>query len=341
MNNILENKLIGDENNIVFYTDEENDVNVEVVLQNEDVWLNTQAIAKLFDVNDKAIYKHIANIYEQEELEENSTFSILESIGKNGHKYKTKYYNLDMIISIGYRVNSKKAVKFRKWANKIIKEYMIKGFALDDNRFLKGGKINQQYFDELLERIKNIRVSERMAYQKIMDLFIATAVDYNKEAEEAYMFFKIVQNKLHYAITGKTAAELIFERVDSEKANMGLTSWKNSPDGLIYKYDVSIAKNYLLKEELEKLNDLTNLFLDIAETEAKEQKIITMSGWIEVTDDLLKYRKKNILKDAGKITHKQAVEKANNEYEKFRVKQDTEYISSMDKMLDKYLKENK
>lgn len=341
MNNILENKLIGDENNIVFYTDKENDVNVEVVLQNEDVWLNTQAIAKLFDVNDKAIYKHIANIYEQEELEENSTFSILESIGKNGHKYKTKYYNLDMIISIGYRVNSKKAVKFRKWANKIIKEYMIKGFALDDNRFLKGGKINQQYFDELLERIKNIRVSERMAYQKIMDLFIATAVDYNKEAEEAYMFFKIVQNKLHYAITGKTAAELIFERVDSEKANMGLTSWKNSPDGLIYKYDVSIAKNYLLKEELEKLNDLTNLFLDIAETEAKEQKIITMSGWIEVTDDLLKYRKKNILKDAGKITHKQAVEKANNEYEKFRVKQDTEYISSMDKMLDKYLKENK
>lgn len=341
MNNILENKLIGDENNIVFYTDEENDVNVEVVLQNEDVWLNTQAIAKLFDVNDKAIYKHIANIYEQEELEENSTFSILESIGKNGHKYKTKYYNLDMIISIGYRVNSKKAVKFRKWANKIIKEYMIKGFALDDNRFLKGGKINQQYFDELLERIKNIRVSERMAYQKIMDLFIATAVDYNKEAEEAYMFFKIVQNKLHYAITGKTAAELIFERVDSEKANMGLTSWKNSPDGLIYKYDVSIAKNYLLKEELEKLNDLTNLFLDIAETEAKEQKIITMSGWIEVTDDLLKYRKKNILKDAGKITHKQAVEKANNEYEKFRIKQDTEYISSMDKMLDKYLKENK
>ena len=195
-------------------------------------------------------------------------------------------------------------------------------------------------FEELLERIKTIRVSERMSYQKIMDLFIATAVDYNKDSEEAYTFFKIVQNKLHYAITGKTAAELIFERVDSQKVNMGLTSWKNSPDGLIYKYDVTIAKNYLLKEELEKLNDLTNLFLDVAETEAKEQKTITMNDWIEVADDLLKYRKKNILKDAGKISHKQAVEKANKEYEKYRVKQDTEYISSMDKMLDKYLSEN-
>lgn len=342
MNNILENKLIGDENNIVFYTDEENDVNVEVVLQNEDVWLNVESLTKLFKIDRTGITRHINNIYKDEELEEESTCAKIAHMGNNNkQQYITKYYNLDMIISIGFRVNSKPAIKFRTWANKVIKEYMIKGFALDDNRFLKGGKINQQYFDELLERIKNIRVSERMAYQKIMDLFIATSVDYNKEAEEAYMFFKIVQNKLHYAITGKTAAELIFERVDSEKANMGLTSWKNSPDGLIYKYDVSIAKNYLLKEELEKLNDLTNLFLDIAETEAKEQKIITMSGWIEVTDDLLKYRKKNILKDAGKITHKQAVEKANNEYEKFRVKQDTEYISSMDKMLDKYLKENK
>lgn len=344
MNNILENKLIGDENNIVFYTDEENDVNVEVVLQNEDVWLNIESLTKLFKIDRTGITRHINNIYKDEELEENSTCAKFAQVQKEGNRSVTRnisYYNLDMIISIGFRVNSKPAIKFRTWANKVIKEYMIKGFALDDNRFLKGGKINQQYFDELLERIKNIRVSERMAYQKIMDLFIATAVDYNKEAEEAYMFFKIVQNKLHYAITGRTAAELIFERVDSEKANMGLTSWKNSPDGLIYKYDVSIAKNYLLKEELEKLNDLTNLFLDIAETEAKEQKIITMSGWIEVTDDLLKYRKKNILKDAGKITHKQAVEKANNEYEKFRVKQDTEYISSMDKMLDKYLKENK
>ena len=246
-----------------------------------------------------------------------------------------------MIISIGFRINSKPAIKFRTWANKVIKEYMIKGFALNDDRFINGNKFETRYFDELLERIKTIRVSERMSYQKIMDLFIATAVDYNKDSEEAYTFFKMVQNKLHYAITGKTAAELIFERVDSDKDNMGLTTWKNSPDGLIYKYDISIAKNYLLKEELEKLNDLTNLFLDVAETEAKEQKTITMNGWIEVADDLLKYRKKNILIDAGKISHKQAIEKANKEYDKFRVKQDINYISSMDKMLGKYLNENK
>ena len=338
----MDNKLIGNENDIIFYTDEDGNLNVEVVLQNEDVWLNVNAIAELFDVQRPAITKHINNIYNENELEEKSTCSKMEHMGNSDKQiYQTKYYNLDMIISIGFRVNSKKAIKFRTWANKIIKEYMIKGFALNDDRFVNGNKFEIKYFDELLERIKTIRVSERMAYQKIMDLFIATAIDYNKDTEEAYTFFKMVQNKLHYAITGKTAAELIFERVDSDKVNMGLTTWKNSPDGLIYKYDISIAKNYLLKEELEKLNDLTNLFLDVAETEAKEQKTITMNGWIEVADDLLKYRKKNILKDAGKISHKQAIEKANKEYDKFRVKQDINYISSMDKMLGKYLNENK
>ena len=341
-NNKIDNNIIGNENNIIFYTDGENDVNVEVILQNENVWLNIDSLSKLFKIDRTGITRHINNIYLDEDLEEDSTCAKIAHMGNNNkQKYTTKYYNLDMIISIGFRVNSKTAIKFRTWANKIIKEYMIKGFALNDRRFIEGNKFDIRYFDELLERIKTIRVSERMAYQKIMDLFIATSIDYNKDSEEAYAFFKIVQNKLHYAITGKTAAELIFERVDSQKENMGLTSWKNSPDGLIYKYDVSIAKNYLQKEELEKLNDLTNLFLDVAETEAKEQKTITMNKWIEVADDLLKYRKKNILKDAGKVSHKQAVEKANNEYEKFRVKQDAEYISSMDKMLDKYLKDEK
>ena len=337
----INDKLIGDENNIIFYTDEKDNVNVEVILKDEDVWLNVNAIAKLFEVQRPAIYKHISNIFNEGELEENSVCSILEYTASDNKKYKTKYYNLDMIISIGFRINSKKAIKFRTWANKVIKEYMVKGFDIDDYRFVNGNRFETRYFDELLERIKTIRVSERMAYQKIMDLFIATAVDYDKNSEEAYTFFKIVQNKLHYAITGKTAAELIFERANANKEHMGLTSWKNSPDGLIYKYDVTIAKNYLQKEELEKLNDLTNLFLDVAETEAKEQKTMTMNNWIEVADDLLKYRKKEILKDAGKVSHKQAVEKANSEYEKFRVKQDAEYISSMDKMLDKYLKENK
>ena len=343
-NSEIEDKLIGDENNIVFYTDEEENVSVEVILQNENVWLNIESLTKLFKIDRTGISRHINNIYKDEELEENSTCAKIAQVQKEGNRSVTRnisYYNLDMIISIGFRVNSKPAIKFRTWANKVIKEYMIKGFALNDDRFMSGNKFDTKYFDELLERIKAIRVSERMAYQKIMDLFIATAVDYNKDSEEAYTFFKIVQNKLHYAITGKTAAELIFERVNSEKIHMGLTSWKNSPDGLIYKYDVSIAKNYLQKEELEKLNDLTNLFLDVAETEAKEQKTMTMNDWIKVADDLLKYRKKNILKDAGKVSHKQAVEKANKEYEKFRVKQDEEYISSMDKLLSKYLSENK
>ncbi len=227
----MNNKLIGNKNNIVFYTDEEGNTNIEVILQDEDVWLNVQAIAELFDVNDKAIYKHITNIYEQEELEENSTFSILETIGKNGHKYKTKYYNLDMIISIGYRVNA-------------------------------------------------------------------------------------------------------------EKENMGLTTWKEAPDGMIYKYDVTIAKNYLNEGELKKLNNLTNFFLDYAETMAEENQIMTMKDWINETDNLLKFRKKEILKDSGKISHRQAVKKAEKEYEKFRVKQDMQYISSMDEMYQKYLKEN-
>lgn len=342
-NNIIDDKLIGNENNIVFYTDDEDNVNIEVLLQNENVWLNIESLTKLFKIDRTGITRHINNIYKDEELEEDATCAKIAQVQKEGTRRVTRnisYYNLDMIISIGFRVNSKPAIKFRKWSNKVIKEYMVKGFALNDDRFINGNKFDARYFDELLERIKTIRVSERMSYQKIMDLFIATAVDYNKDSEEAYTFFKIVQNKLHFAITGKTAAELIFERVDANKEHMGLTSWKNSPEGLIYKYDVSIAKNYLQKEELEKLNDLTNLFLDVAETEAKEQKTMTMNNWIEVADDLLKYRKKNILKDAGKISHKQAVEKANSEYEKYRVKQDNEYISSMDKMLNKYLKEN-
>ena len=337
----MNNKLIGNKNNIVFYTDEEGNTKIEVVLQNEDVWLNVNAIAELFDVQRPAIYKHISNIFTEEELEEKSVCSILEYTASDNKNYKTKYYNLDMIISIGYRVNSKKAVKFRQWANKIIKEYMVKGFALDDDRFLKGGKVNRQYFDELLERIKVIRTSERMAYQKITDLFIATSIDYDKKSEEAYTFFKIVQNKLHYAITGHTAAELIYNRVNAEKENMGLTTWKEAPDGMIYKYDVSIAKNYLNEDEMKRLNNLTNFFLDYAESMAEENQVMTMKDWINETDNLLKFRKKEILKDSGKISHKQAVEKAEKEYEKFRVKQDMQYISSMDAMYQRYLTENK
>ncbi len=329
------------ENNIIFYTDEDNNVKIEVILENENVWLTQNSLAKLFDTTRNNITMHIKNIFTDEELEIESVSKENLLTANDGKKYKTKLYNLDMIISLGFRVNSKKAIKFRTWANKIIKEYMIKGFALDDDRFLKGGKVNQKYFDELLERIKVIRTSERMAYQKITDIFMTTSIDYDKNSEEAYTFFKIVQNKLHYAITGHTAAELIYERVDSEKINMGLTNWKEAPDGMIYKYDISVAKNYLNENELKKLNNLTTLFLDYAETMAEEEQVMTMKDWINETDNLLKFRKKEILKDFGKVSHKQAIEKANNEYEKYRVKQDEQYISSMDEMYKKYLEENK
>ena len=334
----MDNKLIGTENNIVFYEDENKNTKVEVRLQDEDVWLNVNAIANLFNVGRSAITKHINNIYNDEELSENSTCSILEHMGNDGKQhYKTKYYNLDMIISIGFRVNSKTAIKFRTWANKLIKEYIVKGFNLNDDRFIKGNKFDKKYFDELLERIKTIRVSERMSYQKITDLFITTSTDYNPKSEEAFIFFKIVQNKMHFAITGHTAAELIYSRADSNKEHMGLTNWKNSPDGLIYKYDVSIAKNYLNETELKKLNNLTNLFLDYAEDMAEEEKVMTMKDWIDTTDKLLKFREKKILSDSGKISHKQAVEKAEIEYEKYRIKQDRDYISSMDEMYKRYL----
>ena len=336
--------LIGNENNIIFYEDEEGNSKVEVILKEDNVWLNANAIANLFNVQRPAIVKHINNIYNDEELDKNSTCSILEQVQLEGNRKvsrKRDYYNLDMIISIGFRVNSKTAIKFRSWANKIIKEYMVKGFALNDDRFINGNRFDTRYFDELLERIKVIRTSERMAYQKITDIFITTSVDYDKKSEEAYTFFKIVQNKLHYAITGHTAAELIYERASSEKIHMGLTNWKNSPDGLIYKYDVGIAKNYLNEEELKKLNNLTTLFLDYAEDMAEEQNIMTMQKWIDITDKLISFRDKKVLKDSGKVSHKQAIEKAENEYEKFRIKQDREYISSMDNMYKRYLEESK
>ena len=335
--------LIGNENNIIFYEDEEGNSKVEVVLKGDNVWLNANAIANLFNVQRPAIVKHINNIYNDEELDKNSTCSILEQVQLEGNRKvsrKKDYYNLDMIISIGFRVNSKKAIKFRTWANKIIKEYMVKGFTLNDERFINGNKYDTKYFDELLERIKTIRVSERMAYQKIMDLFIATSTDYNSKSEEAYTFFKIVQNKLHYAITGYTAAELIYERADSEKECMGLTNWKNSPDGLIYKYDVVVAKNYLNEEEINNLKNLTNMFLIFAEDEAKQRHVMTMKNWIDATDDLLKFRRKRILNNSGSVFHKEAIKKAENEYEKFRIKQDKEYISSMDEMYKRYLEES-
>jgi len=337
----MDDKIIASNNDIVFYKKDNGETNIELLIRGENIWVSQKTMAEIFDIDRTVITKHLKNIFDDGELDKNQVCAKFAHTANDGKTYNTEFYNLDAIISVGYRVNSKKATEFRIWATKVLNSYMTKGFALDDDRFLKGGKVNQKYFDELLERIKLIRTSERMAYQKITDIFMNTSVDYDKNSEDAYSFFKLVQNKLHYAITGYTAAELIYERVDAEKVNMGLTTWRESPDGRIYKYDISVAKNYLTKDELEKLNDLTNLFLDIAETEAKEQQIMTMQKWIEVADDLLKYRKKDVLKDLGKISHKQAIDKANSEYEKYKLKQDEEYISSMDEFYKRYLEESR
>ena len=330
-----------EDNNLIIYKNSDGDIIVDAIYKDETLWLSQKGMSKVFECSTDNISLHLKHIFQDNELNKDSVTEKCSLTADDGKKYNTTIYSLDAIIAVGYRVNSKKATEFRIWATKILKEYMIKGFALNDERFIKGNKYDSKYFDELLERIKTIRVSERMSYQKITDLFIATSTDYNPKSEEAYAFFKIVQNKLHYAISGHTAAELIYSRANSTKDNMGLTSWKNSPDGLIYKYDVRVAKNYLNEEELNKLNDLTNMFLVFAEDEAKEKHIMTMKDWINATDDLLKFRRKQVLKDSGKISHKQAVEKAEIEYEKYRVIQDQQYISSMDEFYNKYLSEIK
>jgi len=329
MDNIVDNK-----NDIIFYEDENSNLKIEVLLNDEDVWLNTNAIAELFGVQRPAIVKHINNIYKDEELKIDSTCSILEHVGNNGtQSYKTKYYNLDMIISIGFRVNSKKAIKFRTWANKIIKEYIKKGFVLNDDRFLKASRSDQKYFDELLERIKLIRVSERMFYQKITDIFAECSVDYVKDSETAKTFYKTIQNKFHYAISHKTAAEIIYERVDSSKEYLGLTKWKNSPNGKILRSDVKIAKNYLDENELKELNDLVNIYLDIAENRARRHIPMKMNDWVTSLEQVFKINMYDLLNSKGKISHDKAMKKADSEYDKYAVIQDKSYISDFDKLV--------
>ena len=331
---------LNEQNNLIIYKNSEGDIKVEAIYKDETLWLSQKGMSKVFECSTDNISLHLKHIFEENELNKNSVTEKCSLTADDGKNYNITIYSLDAIIAVGYRINSKKATEFRIWATKILKEYMTKGFALNDERFINGNKYDAKYFDELLERIKTIRVSERMAYQKITDIFIATATDYNPKSEEAYTFFKIVQNKLHYAISGYTAAELIFKRANAEKAHMGLTTWKNSPDGLIYKYDVTVAKNYLNEEEMNNLKDLTNMFLVFAEDEAKQRHVMTMQDWINVTDDLLKFRRKELLNNSGSISHEEAVQKAEREYEKFRVIQDQKYISSMDEFYNKYLNES-
>ena len=330
----MNNKLIGTEKNIIFYNDEEGNTKIEVLLENEDVWLNTEAIASLFSVDRSGVGRHINNIYKEQELNEDTTCAKIAHVAKiTGQKYETKYYNLDMIISIGFRVNSKKAIKFRTWANKIIKDYIVQGFALNDDRFMKARKADEKYFERLLERIKLIRTSERMFYQKITDIFAECSIDYKKDSNEAKTFYKTIQNKFHYAITGKTSAEIVYNRVDANKDNMGLTTWEKSPDGKILKSDVIIAKNYLDEKEIKNLNNLVNLFLDIAENNAERKIPMYMNDWKKEVENALTLFHYEVLNDKGKISHKDAVQKALSEYEKYRIIQDKNYVSDFDKLL--------
>ena len=330
----MTDKLIGNEKNILFYNDEDGNTQVEVLLENEDVWLNTEALATLFNIDRSGIVRHINNIYKDEELSEDGTCAKIAHMGNDGKQtYNTKYYNLDMIISIGFRVNSKKAIKFRAWANKIIKDYMVQGFALNDERFMKARKSDQEYFKRLLERIKLIRTSERMFYQKITDIFAECSIDYDKNSDTAIEFYKTIQNKFHFAITGQTAAEIVYNRVGSKKENMGLTTWEKSPDGKILKSDVIIAKNYLDEKEIRNLNNLVNLFLDIAENNAERNITMYMNDWKSEVENALKVFHYEILENKGKISHEQAKKKAFSEYEKYKVIQDNKYVSDFDKLL--------
>ena len=332
----MSNITVGNEKNILFYSDENGQTKVEVILQDENVWLNVNAIATLFDVQRPAIVKHINNIYNDEELSKESTCSVLEQVqieGTRSVKRQKEYYNLDMIISIGFRVYSKKAIKFRSWANEIIKDYMIQGFALDDDRFMKAKKSDQEYFKRLLERIKLIRTSERMFYQKITDIFAECSIDYDRNSDIAKDFYATVQNKFHYAITRNTAAEIIYNRVDSKKANMGLMNWDKSPDGKILKSDVSIAKNYLNEKEIKNLNNLVNLFLDIAENNAERNLSMSMNDWKNEVETSLKLFHYEVLEGKGKISAEKARQKAENEYEKYKIIQDKKFVSDFDKLL--------
>lgn len=329
---MIEEKLQMTNKDFLIYKDGDNNVKVSVMLINNDLWLTQNLIAELFDVGRSTITEHINNILNDGELEEINTVGKTDVVNS---KKPVKIYNLDMIIAVGYRVNSKKATNFRIWATKVLREYMVKGFVLDDERLKNPNNVfGEDYFDEMLERIRNIRSSERRFYQKITDIYSQCSIDYDKDSETTKEFFKTVQNKLHYAVTGSTSAEIIYNRVDSEKDNMGLTNWKNSPDGPIYKYDVDIAKNYLNEKELKDLNRIVTMYLDYAEMQAQNHNAMTMDDWIKKLNVFLQFNDRDILQNSGKISQKVAQELAYKEYDKYRVKQDKMFISDFDKFLN-------
>ncbi len=317
---------------------------VNVVFHDENFWLTQKGMAELFGVKVPAISKHLKNIFLDEELDESMVVSKMEITTPHGaiegktQTNEANFYNLDAIIAVGYRVNSKKATRFRQWATKTLKEYIQKGFVLNDEMMKNGRPFGKDYFDELLERIREIRASERRAYQKIADVFEQCSYDYDKNSETTKAFYAFVQNKLHYAVTGKTAAELLSQRATLDSPTMGLTTWKGAPDGKILKSDTLVAKNYLNQKELSRLNRLVTMFIDYAELMAEDEQLMSMQDWLKETDRFLTTTRRQVLDGKGRISREAAVKKVSGIYEEFRKRQDADYISEFDRQTEKYLK---
>lgn len=317
---------------------------VNVIFHDENFWLTQKGMAELFGVKVPAISKHLKNIFLDEELDETMVVSKMEITTPHGaiegktQTNEANFYNLDAIIAVGYRVNSKKATRFRQWATKTLKEYIQKGFVLNDEMMKNGRPFGKDYFDELLERIREIRASERRAYQKIADVFEQCSYDYDKNSETTKAFYAFVQNKLHYAVTGKTAAELLSQRATLDSPTMGLTTWKGAPDGKILKSDTLVAKNYLNQKELSRLNRLVTMFIDYAELMAEDEQLMSMQDWLKETDRFLTNNRRQVLDGKGRISREAAVKKVSGIYEEFRKRQDADYISEFDRQTEKYLK---
>lgn len=326
---------------IMLYTTPDGNVNVEVVYQGESLWLPQKRIADLFGVDRSVVTKHLSNIFEEGELEQDSVCAIFAHTAEDGKTYQTQFYNLDAIIAVGYRVNSYQATQFRIWATQTLKEFIVKGFVLDDNRLKQGNQWGKDYFDELLERIREIRASERRFYQKITDIYEQCSIDYDPKAEITQTFFATVQNKLHWAIHGHTAAELIKDRVSSEKPNLGLKTWKNSPKGKILKSDTTVAKNYLTEAEIKGLERIVTMYLDFAELQVERKAPMKMVDWAKRLDDFLAFNEFDVLQNPGKVTTEIAKKLAHTEYEKYRPIQDKLFESDFDKAVKQLPKASK
>jgi hypothetical protein len=318
----------------LIFTNQGGKENIEVRLEDETIWLSQKLIAILFDVTVPTVNEHLKNIFTSNELQEEAVIRKFRTTATDGKNYNTQFYNLDAIISVGYRVNSYRATQFRQWATNVLRNYAIKGWVLDKERLKNGTYLNENYFDELLAEIREIRASERKFYQKITDIY-STAFDYNLDSPTTKDFFATVQNKLHFAIHGNTAAELIMKRVDSNKEHMGLTSWKNAPDGKIIKTDISIAKNYLKIEEIKTLDRFVTMYLDYAETQAERKIPMSMEDWSGKLNAFLQFNEKDILTNAGKFSHTIAKAFAESEFEKYRIVQDKLFQSDFDKLINR------